>query len=630
MAEGTAPPETRSTQSRKRVGLLAVGALGVVFGDIGTSPLYAFSEIFSGAHTIPVVEARVLGALSMIFWTLTLVVSVKYVLIVMRADNQGEGGIMVLASLASNAVKRHKASSGLMLLGLIGAALFYGDGLITPAVSVLSAVEGIGVAAPRLNALILPIALVILFLFFAAQRFGTGRVGRVFGPIMVVWFLAIAILGLVSVLETPAVLRSINPTYAISFFRGEPMLAFLGLGSIVLCVTGAEALYADMGQFGRSPIRISWFAIVAPALYLNYLGQGALVLRDASAVSNSFYLLVPNALQIPMVIFATAATVIASQAVVSGAFSMTQQAIRLGYLPRMTVRHTSASEGGQVYVPAVNWLLMIAVLALILGFQDSSRLASAYGIAVTGTFVITGILVAILARQKWGLSLWAVVPAAAIALVIDGAFFIANLTKFTHGGWFPLVIAAVLVAMLSTWQWGRKRLLSRMETIEDSIEELPSLLSSQEIVETPGVAIYPTIEDGIPIALAQRISLLHAINEVTVVLHLRTAETPHVDDANRLDIHSGRFIDATATYGYMERPDLFDIINRVHAVHPEVNPDTCVFVFHTMNIEAGSRSPLKRIPAEAFAIMQRNATDPQHYFGLPADRVVQFGRLLQI
>ena len=617
-------------RSRKRVGLLAVGAIGVVFGDIGTSPLYAFSEIFSGAHTIPVVEARVLGALSMVFWTLTLVVSVKYVMIVMRADNQGEGGIMVLASLASNAVKRHKASAGLMLLGLIGAALFYGDGLITPAVSVLSAVEGIGVAAPNLNSLVIPIALVILFLFFAVQRFGTGRVGRVFGPIMIVWFAAIAVLGLVSVVETPAVLRSINPTYAVSFFRGEPMLAFLALGSIVLCVTGAEALYADMGQFGRLPIRISWFAIVAPALYLNYLGQGALVLRDASAVDNSFYLLVPHSLQIPMVIFATAATVIASQAVVSGAFSMTQQAMRLGYLPRMTIRHTSASEGGQVYVPAVNWLLMIAVLALILGFQDSSRLASAYGIAVTGTFVITGLLVAVLARHKWGLSLWIVVPAAAIGLTIDGAFFIANLTKFTHGGWFPLIIAAFIVAMLSTWQWGRTRLLSRMEALESSVDELPALLESQNVVKTPGVAVYPTVEDGLPIALAQRIALVHAINDVTVVVHLRTADTPHVDDAQRLTITKDTYIDVIATYGYMERPDLLDVLKRVNAVHPEVDPETCIFVFHTMNVETVERNVLKRIPAEIYAVMQRNATDPQHYFGLPADRVLEFGRLIDI
>lgn len=620
----------QQTPSRSRVGLLAVGAIGVVFGDIGTSPLYAFSEIFSGAHTIPVVEARVLGALSMVFWTLTLIVSVKYVLVVMRADNQGEGGIMVLASLASNAVKRHKFGAGLMFLGLIGAALFYGDGLITPAVSVLSAVEGIGVAAPHLNDLVIPIALVILFLFFAVQRFGTGKVGRVFGPIMVVWFIAIAVLGLISVVKTPEVLRSINPTHAVSFFQGEPMLAFLALGSIVLCVTGAEALYADMGQFGRRPIRLSWFAIVAPALYLNYLGQGALVLRDASSVDNSFYLLVPDLLQIPMVIFATIATVIASQAVVSGAFSMTHQAMRLGYLPRMTIRHTSASEGGQVYVPAINWMLMVAVLALILGFRDSSRLASAYGIAVTGTFVITGILVAILARRKWGISPWIVIPIATIFLVIDGAFFIANLTKFTHGGWFPLIIAAVIVAILSTWQWGRKRLLNRMEALESKIENQSDLLESSEIVRTPGVAVYPTIEEGMPIALAQRIALVHAINEVTVILHLQTADTPHVDDSSRVRIASGQVIDVTATYGYMERPDIPDVINRIHVVHPEVDPDTCIFVFHTMNVETGERNLIKRIPAEMFAIMQRNATDPQHYFGLPADRVLEFGRLIEI
>ena len=616
-------------RSRRGLGLLTVGAIGVVFGDIGTSPLYAFTQIFSGAHTIPVVEARVLGALSMVFWTLTLVVSVKYVVIVMRADNQGEGGIMVLASLASNAVKRHRASAGLMLLGLTGAALFYGDGLITPAISVLSAVEGIGVAAPSLNRLVIPIALVILFLFFAVQRFGTGRVGRVFGPIMIVWFLSIAILGLASITKTPGVMRSINPYYAFTFFSGEPGLAFLALGAIVLCVTGAEALYADMGQFGRSSIRLSWFAIVAPALYLNYLGQGALVLRDPSAVTNSFFLLVPHALQIPMVILATAATVIASQAVVSGAFSMTQQAIRLGYLPRMTVRHTSANEGGQVYVPAVNWMLMVAVLGLIIGFQDSSRLASAYGIAVTGTFVITGVLVAILARNKWGVSLWIVIPAAAVSLVIDGAFFLSNLTKFMHGGWFPLVIAVIIVAMLSTWQWGRKRLASRLDSLKTSAQDLPAYLNAQHVVRTPGVAIYPTVEEGIPIALVQRIALVHAVNDVTVVLHLVTADTPYVDDAKRVETISGAVIDVTASYGYMERPDILDVVRRVSLVHPEVDPDTCTFIFHSMNVETVESNPIKRIPTEVFTFMLRNAADPQHYFGLPADRVLEFGRLIQ-
>lgn len=625
---------TTADRSRKRLGLLTVGAIGVVFGDIGTSPLYAFSEIFSGAHTIPVVEARVLGALSMVFWTLTLIVSVKYVLVVMRAGNQGEGGIMVLAGLASNAVTRHKVSAALMLLGLVGAALFYGDGLITPAVSVLSAVEGIGVAAPRLNDLVIPIALIILFFFFAVQRFGTGKVGRVFGPIMVMWFLAIAALGVVSVAKTPEVLRSINPSHAVSFFQGEPMLAFLALGSIVLCVTGAEALYADMGQFGRRPIRLSWFVIVAPALYLNYLGQGALVLRDSSSIDNSFYLLVPNWLQVPMILFATIATVIASQAVVSGAFSMTHQAMRLGYLPRMTIRHTSSSEGGQVYVPVINWILMVAVLALILGFRDSSRLASAYGIAVTGTFVITGILVAILARRKWKLSLWIVLPLATVFLIIDGAFFVANLTKFTHGGWFPLLIAVVIVAILSTWQWGRNRLLNRMEALESTINDLPEFLRTNAIVRTPGVAVYPTIEEGIPIALAQRLALLRSVNDVTVILHLQTTDTPYVAEEQRLLINRKKsgdgLIDVTAVYGFMERPDILDVINRLHREHTEVDSLACTFVFHTMNVEAGEPNLVRRIPSEIFAIMQRNATDPQHYFGLPAERVIEFGRLIKI
>ena len=475
---------------RSRTGLLAVGALGVVFGDIGTSPLYAFSEIFAGDHAVSVNESHVLGALSLVFWTLTLVVSVKYVLIVMRADNDGEGGIMALASLATSVVKKHRSAAVIMAFGVLGAALFYGDGMITPAISVLSAVEGLEVTAPGLADFVVPIALVLLIGLFIAQRFGTGRVGAVFGPVMLLWFGVIAIFGLTSLLQTPRVLKSILPTYALSYLTAEPSLAFMSLGSVVLCVTGAEALYADMGQFGRRPIRVSWFAVAAPALYLNYLGQGALVLRDPSAAANSFYLTVPNALQWPMVILATIATIIASQAVISGAFSMTQQAVHLGYLPRMTIRHTSTTERGQIYVPFVNWLLMIAIVGLVLGFQSSSALASAYGIAVTGTFVITTCLITVVARKMWRAPWAVIIPITAMFLIIDGSFFLANLLKFDHGGWFPLAVAAVIFTILMVWRWGSRRLVHATGMVEQPMSELPHILAGSDITTVPGCTVF--------------------------------------------------------------------------------------------------------------------------------------------
>jgi KUP system potassium uptake protein len=607
-----------------------LGALGVVFGDIGTSPLYAFGEIFLGAHDITVTTSRVLGALSLVFWTLTLIVSVKYVLIVMRADNEGEGGIMALASLATSAVRRHRSAVLIMVFGVLGAALFYGDGIITPAVSVLSAVEGLEIAAPGLSSLVLPIAAVLLVGLFAIQRFGTHRVGAIFGPVMLVWFVAIGVLGLVSVAQTPGVLASISPTYAVGFIVSDPLTAFLALGSVVLCVTGAEALYADMGQFGRRPIRISWFVIAAPALYLNYLGQGALVLRDPQAVDNPFYLLVPAALQIPMVLLATVATLIASQAVISGAFSMTQQAIRLGYLPRMTVTHTSATERGQVYVPLVNWLLMIAVLCLVLGFRDSSNLASAYGIAVTGTFVITTCLIAVVGRRRWMLSLWVVVPVFLIFLVIDGTFFLANLTKFDHGGWFPLVAAALIFTVLAVWRWGSNRLLRELGDLEVPMTDLASVIQGPGVMRTPGSTVYITVEEGLPYALIHQARLMHAVSSRAVILRMRTAEVPRVSDNLTWSEQGEGIVDAELVTGFMERPEPTAVIERIARTVPGLDPTTCVFAFYTAHPRVTERGPVRWAAAELFTVMQRNATSLQHYYGLPPDRIVELGRPVPI
>ena len=620
---------TRKVQ-RSRVGLLAIGALGVVLGDIGTSPLYAFSEIFMGAHTIPVVEGRVLGALSMIFWTLTLVVSVKYVVIVMRAGSDGEGGVMALASMASIALRKHRTGIAIMVFGVIGAALFYGDGVITPALSVLSAVEGIEVVAPALGDFVVPIALVILVALFLMQRYGTGRVGAVFGPLMLLWFFVIALLGIFSVVQTPEVLQSINPIHAVDFFQNEPLTSFLALGSVVLCVTGAEALFADMGQFGRRPIRISWFAVAAPALYLNYLGQGALVLRDPTAVDNSFYLLVPSALLLPMVLLATVATIIASQAVISGAFSMTQQAIELGYLPRMTIRHTSASQGGQIYVPLVNWLLCLSVIAIVLGFQSSSNLASAYGIAVTGTFVITTCLIAVVARKKWSIRRLYVYPVFIFFLLIDLSFFIANLTKFTHGGWFPLAVAVVLVTILLIWQWGSSRLKVSVDEIQIPLDQLPAVLGDPLLTKIPGTAIYITLGEGVPISMVQRIKLLRVIEVDPVILQVHALKIPRVDDANRIRISDVGAIKVDVRYGFMEIPDLPQAMRLVQLQRPDIDVDTCTYVLHDFRVVHESRGPLRRIAGDIFTLMQRNSTDPQRYFRLPANRVVEFDRLVEI
>ncbi len=613
-------------------GLLALGALGVVFGDIGTSPLYAFSEIFAGAHDIEVVDERVLGALSLVFWTLTLIVSVKYVLIVMRADNEGEGGIMALASLATSAVRRHRSAVIIMVFGVLGAALFYGDGIITPAVSVLSAVEGLEVAAPGLTSLVLPIALVLLVGLFLIQRFGTHRVGSIFGPVMVVWFVSIGVFGLMSVAQSPGVLVSVSPTYAIDFLVSDPAVAFLALGSVVLCVTGAEALYADMGQFGRRPIRVSWFAIAAPALYLNYLGQGALVLRNPQTVDNSFYLMVPTALQLPMVLLATAATLIASQAVISGAFSMTQQAIRLGFLPQLTVTHTSSQERGQVYVPFVNWALMIAVVGLVIGFQDSSRLASAYGIAVTGTFVITTCLIAVVARRRWRLPLWMVIPGFLVFLCIDGAFFLANLTKFDHGGWFPLVAASLIFSVLAIWRWGSLRLQRELTDFSVPMSDLREVVSAPGVMRTGDTTVFVTVEEGLPYALIQQARLLHVVSSRILILRMRTAEIPRVEPPEHLtalDLGDG-VIDATLLAGFMERPNPAQAVADLAAAYPQLDPSTCLYAFDSAHIEVTRQPPARWLATEVFALMQRNATDMQRFYGLPVERVVELGRVVPL
>ncbi len=613
------------------MGRLAVGAIGVVFGDIGTSPLYAFQEVFAGPRNLDVQPDRAMGAVSMIFWTLTLVVSVKYVLIVMRADNGGEGGIMALTAYIHRLKISAKSLALLSALGVFGAALFYGDGMITPAVSVLSAIEGIEVVAPSLSSYVEIVAVVILLLLFASQRYGTARVGAAFGPVMIVWFAVIAALGIASIVQTPGVLKAISPTYAVGLAISEPLVAFVSLGSVVLCVTGAEALYADMGHFGKRPIRLSWFWIVMPALFCNYLGQAALIIRTPSADGNPFYLLVPHVLMWPMIILATMATVIASQAVISGAFSMTDEAIRLGYLPRMRVRHTSAAHRGQIYVPFVNWALCLAVVVLILGFRDSSNLASAYGIAVTGTFVITTILITAVARKQWGAPLWAVIPLAGLFGFIDLSFFGANLLKFFHGGWFPLAVAIVLFTVFMSWAAGLRLLRARMAAETLDVAELEGYVAAHHVPVIPGTAIFLTGGSKLPMALGEYLRKGGNLRANTVQAAFLVQQVPTVplDEQLRFVELGPHLTRLEVRYGFMEYPSGKALIAALRAHGIPVAEGNSMIIIHTVDPLPVDSKGMALWRKHIFAFLMRNARQPQLVLTVPQDMIMEWTTLMR-
>ncbi|MFZ1361899.1 MAG: KUP/HAK/KT family potassium transporter [Candidatus Nanopelagicales bacterium] len=626
--------EKRSTIKKAGLPIMSLGALGVVFGDIGTSPLYAFEDIFRAPHAIPITEPRVLGAASLVFWTLTLIVSVKYVLVVMRADNDGEGGIMSLSSLAAGKRIRNKRNKTVILTaGILGAALFYGDGMITPAISVLSAVEGLEVVNPGFDQWVTPIALVIVIALFSVQRFGIHRIGRLFGPVMLLWFISIGILGLLSVISSPAVLTAINPAHAIDFFAGDTGIAFLALGSVVLCVTGAEALYADMGQFGRTPIRISWFAITVPALYLNYFGQAALVLRDPDAINNTFYLLVPAALQIVMVILATVATVIASQSMISGVFSMTRQAIHLGYLPPLKIRHTSDSERGQVYIPAVNWGLLVCVVGLIVAFKSSANLSSAYGIAVTGTFVVTTVLITIVAIKRWKLNKFIAFPLAAIFLFVDITFFTSSLTKFDHGGWFPLAVGAIIFIILTTWAVGSKLQRRAISAKTPLLKKFAKKYDLDYISTSPGTAVYiTTLERHAPPALIEYMRGFNSIAENTIILSMVTTNEPWVDERDRISITSiGPHVSqVTVTNGYMDIIDLNRAIELTNEKGLDIAANKVTWVLFVPTIKP-TKSHLMSRPAQVlFDLMVRLTPNPAFYWNVPPEQTLQLGNVINL
>jgi KUP system potassium uptake protein len=625
-------------------GALVLGALGVVFGDIGTSPIYTVQTLFDPGdpHPVPVSHDSVLGMVSLIFWAVTLVVTVTYVLLIMRADNDGEGGILALITLLRRKGMRGKARTraGLALLGVFGASLFLGDSMITPAISVLSAIEGVEVASPSLEHLVVPVTAAIILALFLAQRVGTEKVGRIFGPIMLVWFAVLAASGIHGISERPEVLEALLPTHALSYAAGHPGTAFFALAAVVLAVTGAEALYADMGHFGRTPIRLAWLAIVFPACTLCYLGQGALILQDERNVSSPFFLLVPEWGQWPLVFLATAATVIASQAVLTGAFSVAHQAVQLGYLPRLRIEHTSAQAIGQVYVPLVNWVLLVSVLTLVLAFQSSTRLAFAYGMAVTGTITIAAVLFFYVARQRFRAPLPLVLAGAVLLLTVDLLFLAANLTKFLHGGWLPLLIGLSLFAVFTTWQRGRAIVSVRREREEGSLREFLELLHDRQVPvrRTPGTSVFLNrTKETVPLAMRTTVDHLHALSEHVVILSIETLPVPHVPPEQRVTVDDLGYRDdgiahVTGRFGYMDEPDVPALVAQLDETDLEcsIDDDDLSYVLSLVELVRGDGTELSRWRKRLFLATSRISADAARYFCLPPERTLIVGQRLEV
>ncbi len=631
-----APPRSQNSPHRDhRIAALVVGAVGVVFGDIGTSPLYALKEAFNGAHPMPADEPHVFGVLSLVFWTFMLIVTLKYAVIVMRADNKGEGGSLVLVALASQALadgKNKWLMPIVVALGISAGALFYGDSMITPAISVLSAVEGLNVAVPKLADFIVPITVVILIFLFMIQRFGTRVVGRAFGPITVTWFVALAVLGVMNIVESPEILKAINPYYAAHFFIAYKETAFLALAAVFLVVTGAEALYADMGHFGKKAIRISWLWIVFPGLMLNYLGQGALLLDNPKAAENPFYLMVPEWAALPMVILATMATAVASQAVISGTFSLSRQAMQLGFLPRMATIHTSETERGQIYVPFINWMLMVSVLALVLGFGSSSNLAAAYGVAVSGDMIVTTVQLAVVMFLLWRWPVWLAATIFFVFFVIDLAFFAANATKIPHGGWVPLAIGAAGFTLLTTWKKGRSLLFARMAEEAMPVELFLNSLSAN-VTRVPGTAVFlSATSDGVPHALLHNLKHNKVVHERVVFLTVVTDEMAHVPDSARLEVqHLGRrFYRFVVRYGFLDATNIPEALKCAAKHNFEFNDMETSFFLGRETLIPSRRPGMALWRESLFAWMSRSATSALDFFHLPPNRVVELGTQVEI
>ena len=625
--------EPREQPRGRYLFVLAFAALGVVYGDIGTSPLYTMREAFrpeGGIHPTP---ENVLGILSLIFWALILVISVKYLGFVMQADNRGEGGMIALTALVVPRDPRPGRAGILVLLGLFGASLLYGDSMITPAISVLSAVEGLEVAAPVLGPFVVPITIAILVGLFLVQRHGTGGIGRVFGPVTLLWFVVLGGLGLAEIVRYPRVLAALNPLHGVWFFAHNGGAGFFVLGSVFLAVTGGEALYADMGHFGKRPIRITWFALVLPALVLNYMGQGALMLSDPRAVEHPFFLLAPAWATYPLVGLATAATVIASQAVISGAFSLTRQAMQLGYLPRVHIEHTSSREIGQIYIPGVNWLLMLACIGLVAGFRESSSLANAYGVAVTTDMVFTTLLFAAVARARWQWAWWRVGALAAAFLVIDLAFWGANLEKIPHGGWFPLLVAAIIFAVMTTWKTGRRILATQMHATSVPIDLFLRDVEAGAVVRVPGTAVFMYGNpEGTPPALLHNLSHNKVLHERVVLLTVDTREIPVVGDDERVEVSElgGGFYRIVVRYGFTQEPDIPEALAGVRVPGLDLRPMSTSYFLGRETLIPSPRPGMAMWREHLFAVMSRNARTATSFYRLPPNRVVELGAQIEL
>jgi KUP system potassium uptake protein len=630
----------------KRLALLSLTALGIVYGDIGTSPLYALQQCFtSKEHTIPPTTANVYGVLSLIVWLLVLVVAVKYLVFIMRADNRGEGGILALLALILQQERRSMSRRRIILvgLGLFGAALLYGDGMITPVISVLGAIEGLNVVTPAFQSMIVPISVVVLLLLFTVQRFGTGRVGTAFGPIMCLWFLAIGGLGLWEIAKEPRILAALNPLHGLRFFADNGRIGFLTLGAVVLAVTGAEALYADMGHFGKRPIRLAWFVLVMPALLLNYFGQGAILLRNPAAVANPFYFLAPRSMLVPLVVLATAAAVIASQALISGAFSLTRQAVQLGYSPRVTILHTSRSEAGQIYVPEINNILMIGCLVLVVAFGSTTAIGAAYGIAVTGTMAITSLLFAVVARSRWNWSLVHVLPIMAAFLAIDLSLFAANVIKIWYGGWVPIAIAIGVFTLMSTWKTGRYLLTKTLNAGALPLDLFLGDVARRKPLRVPGTAVFMTSSnEAVPVVLLHHLKHNKVLHEQVILMSVVTHEVPEVPAADRVSVEKLEhgFYRVTAGYGFMESPNVPEILQHARDFGIKAKRNDTTFYLGRERVivadgkaRAESRRPPEGIPLptlarwrkKLFVIMSRNARSATEFFGIPPNRVVELG-----
>jgi KUP system potassium uptake protein len=624
---------SESAPSGRYIAGLTLAALGVVYGDIGTSPLYALRECFYGEHAIEVTPRNVLGVLSMIVWSLLIIISWKYIGHVMKADNRGEGGILALTALVTPMRAGRGGRRWLIMLGLFGTALLYGDGMITPAVSVLSAVEGLSVATHFFDPYIVPIAVCILIALFVIQRSGTGRVGRIFGPVMMVWFVVLAVLGIVHIVGNPGVLAAVNPWYAAVFFAHNGWRGFLVLGSVFLVVTGGEALYADMGHFGKRPIKLAWFSMVLPGLVLNYFGQGALIIADARTAENPFFHMAPGWALYPLVVLSTFAAVIASQALISGAFSLTMQAVQLGYTPRVEIAHTSASERGQIYIPSINWMLMICCIGLVLGFRSSSNLAAAYGVAVTTTMVVTTTLFYVVLRHRWRWPRWKAMPLCGFFMAIDLSFFVANIVKIPHGGWFPLVVGAVVFTLMTTWKTGRRIVAERIREGTLPPELFLKSLRSDPPLRVPGTAIFMYGDPrGTPPALLHSLKHYKAIHKQVVFLSVITEETPHVEAADRVRVEEmgEGLYRVTVHYGFMQDPNLPHALALVKHAGLDLRPAHTTYFLGRETLIATRRPGMAIWREQLFAVMSRNARSATSFFSIPPNRVVELGTQIEI